>query len=97
MDIASLITSLIGGLIGGNAVGASLKDQSLGTIGNTIAGIVGGVAGTWILQAVGILHTMGVDTVTVGSILGEGASGIAGGAVLTAIIGYIKNAMGSKS
>jgi len=43
--IINLIIQLIAGAIGGNAVGAASKDVNLGTLGNTIAGAVGGVGG----------------------------------------------------
>ena len=49
----SLIINLISGAIGGNVAGAVLKDQSLGTTGNSIAGILGGGIGAAILQALG--------------------------------------------
>ena len=38
----SLIMQLIGGAIGGNAAGGVLKNFSLGTLGNSIVGILGG-------------------------------------------------------
>ena len=44
MDITSLIIQLIVGAIGGNAAGKAMPDKSLGTLGNTIAGVIGGVA-----------------------------------------------------
>ncbi len=37
-----LITQLIAGAIGGNVAGKSMKTSDLGTLGNTIAGLVGG-------------------------------------------------------
>ena len=51
----SLIVSLISGAAGGNVAGALLKDKSLGTVGNSLAGILGGGAGAGILQALGML------------------------------------------
>jgi hypothetical protein len=36
--LISLIIQIVAGAIGGNATGAALKDMSLGTTGNTIAG-----------------------------------------------------------
>ena len=57
MDWTSLITQLVIGAIGGNAAGAVLKDQSLGTLGNTISGVVGGGIGGQILGAL----TAGTD------------------------------------
>jgi len=53
MDFLNLIISLISGAVGGNIAGAALKDQSLGTVGNSIAGILGGGVGGMLLQALG--------------------------------------------
>lgn len=97
MDIVGLITSLVSGLIGGNAAGLALKDQSLGAIGNSIAGLIGGVAGGYILHAVGILSSLGLADVTIGSLLGNAGVGLVSGGVLTAIVGFIKNAFVKKS
>ena len=41
MDILSLIIQLLSGAAGGNIVGSVMKNQSLGTVGNSIAGIIG--------------------------------------------------------
>lgn len=93
MDIANLLISLVSGAVGGNATGAAFKNLTLGTIGNTVAGLVGGAAGGYIMQAVGLLNTMGLSDISVGSLIGNiGSSAVAGG-VLTAIIGFIKKAM----
>ena len=99
MDIVGMIISLISGGAGGNIVGALLKNKnlSLGTVGNTIAGLVGGAAGGYILQAMGFLNSMGLADMSVGSILGNiGTSGVSG-AILTAILGMIKGAMSNKA
>jgi hypothetical protein len=40
--MGSLIINLIAGALGGNAAGKSFKDPDLGTVGNSIAGILGG-------------------------------------------------------
>ena len=45
MDVTSLIIQLISGAIGGNAAGAASKDVSLGPLGNTIVGALGGGVG----------------------------------------------------
>ena len=49
--IINLIIQLIAGAVGGNAAGAASKDISLGTLGNTVAGAVGGVGGGQLLSA----------------------------------------------
>jgi hypothetical protein len=59
-DTLNLIIWLIAGVAGGNAAGELLKgDYDLGP-GNTIAGAIGGVVGTLILQAM-IPALSGID------------------------------------
>jgi uncharacterized membrane protein YeaQ/YmgE (transglycosylase-associated protein family) len=96
MDITALIVSAISGLVGGNLTGAALKDKSIGAIGNSIAGIIGGVAGTYILEAVHLLQMMGLAELSVGAIAGMIGSGAIGGAILTGIVGFIKNTVMKK-
>ena len=50
MDIITLLIQLVSGALGGNIAGSMLKNMSLGTLGNTIAGIVGGGLGGQILE-----------------------------------------------
>ena len=45
MDITSLIIEAVSGAVGGNVAGAAMKENSLGAMGNSIAGIVGGGLG----------------------------------------------------
>jgi len=52
MDITNLVVESVSGAVGGNVAGAAMKDKSLGAVGNSIAGIVGGGIGGTILQAV---------------------------------------------
>jgi uncharacterized membrane protein YeaQ/YmgE (transglycosylase-associated protein family) len=52
MDITSLIVEAVSGAVGGNIAGAAMKDKSLGAVGNSLAGIVGGGLGGTILQTV---------------------------------------------
>lgn len=44
--------NIISGAIGGNAAGALDKSKSLGLVGNTVAGLLGGTVGSQILQQV---------------------------------------------
>lgn len=95
-SIIPLIIQLISGAVGGNVAGALFKNISLGTLWNSVAGIVGGGLGGQILQAL-----LGVDagsvaaggSVDIGSILSQVAGGGVGGGVLMAIIGLIRSAM----
>lgn len=95
MDIQSLIIQLVIGAIGGNGAGAVLKDQSLGTVGNTIAGIVGGGLGGQILAR--LMNSGAVDAAGAamqsGGMVANIAGGGIGGAVLMIIAGVIKNMM----
>ena len=52
MNIVSLIIQVISGAVGGNVAGAAMQEKSLGAVGNSIAGIVGGGIGGTILQMV---------------------------------------------
>jgi hypothetical protein len=83
LDIVSLIISLVSGAAGGNIVGALIKKISLGVLGNSIVGILGGGIGSQILG--GLLGGSGGGIL--GNVLGSGV----GGGVLMAIIGIIKN------
>lgn len=50
MNIVPLIIEVVSGAVGGNVSGAAMKENSLGAVGNSIAGIVGGGLGGTILQ-----------------------------------------------
>src|SRR6266576_6877373 len=96
MNIISLIIEAISGAVGGNVAGAAMKENSLGTVGNSIAGIVGGGLGGTVLQMVmGSAATGGVS-MDLTSILSNVAGGGGGGAILMAIVGIIKNKMAAK-
>lgn len=91
-----IIVQLIAGAVGGNGLAAAAKNLNLGTAGNTIAGALGGVGGTWLAGLIPGLAALiagsgaGIDA---GALLGQGVSGLVGGGVLTAVAALIKNAM----
>jgi uncharacterized membrane protein YeaQ/YmgE (transglycosylase-associated protein family) len=90
MNIIALVIDLVCGAVGGNLAGSLLKNFNLGPVGNSIAGIVGGVTGGELLQ-----HLTGVAANTGGLDLGSIVSGIVGGGVgggiVLVIVGWIKN------
>ncbi len=96
MNIVSLIIQLISGAVGGNVAGAAMKENSLGTLGNSIAGIIGGGLGGTLLQAVLGGAAAGGGSLDLTTILSNVAGGGVGGAILMAIIGIIKNQMAKK-
>lgn len=92
MNIVSLVISLVTGAVGGNAAGSLMKKYSLGTMGNSLAGILGGGLGGSLLQMLGVTAAPsgGLD---LQSILGSLASGGVGGGAVMAVIGMVKKAM----
>ena len=86
-----LIISLVSGAVGGNVAGALMKNASLGTLWNSVVGVLGGGIGGSVLGMVGL--DAGGAGLDVGSIVGNVASGGVGGGILLAIIGFIKKAM----
>ncbi|WBX76579.1 hypothetical protein PG911_18505 [Tenacibaculum ovolyticum] len=77
-----LIISLLSGAIGGNIAGALLKKFSMGTLWNSVIGILGGGLGAQLLGMLGI-DISGI----IGNIAGSGV----GGGALMVIIGLIKS------
>ena len=95
-NIVGLIIQIISGAAGGNIAGALFKNISLGTLWNSVAGIVGGGLGGQILQA--LLGTGAATAATgagldVGAIISQVAGGGVGGAILMAIVGLIRSMM----
>lgn len=99
MNIGTLLIQLVCGAVGGNVAGGLLKQYNLGPIGNTIAGLVGGVGGG---QLLGMLApSLGAAAagggMDIGSIIAQVAGGGVGGAVVMVIVGIVKQMMsGSK-
>ncbi|MBT8300736.1 MAG: hypothetical protein KJO63_05350 [Maribacter sp.] len=86
-----LLIQLVSGALGGNVAGKLLKNRSLGTLGNSIVGILGGALGGQLLGIMGIdVSAGGMD---MAGILGSVAGGGVGGGVLMAIIGVVKKAL----
>lgn len=101
MELISTIISLISGAVGGNLAGSAMSQKNLGPIVNTIAGLVGGGAGQFILQAFGVISavsgaTDGSGGLDIAQILSSVAAGGVGGGALTGIITAIKDAVEKK-
>ena len=96
MNLVSLIIEAVSGAVGGNIAGAAMKENSLGTLGNSIAGIVGGGLGGVLLQSLLGSAAAGDGSLDVSTMLSNIAGGGVGGAILMVIIGFIKNAMAKK-
>ena len=95
-DYLPLIIQLVSGAIGGNLAGAIMKKLSLGTMWNSIVGILGGGLGGTVLGMLGLGGAEAAEassSMDLGSILGSVAGGGVGGGIVLAVIGAIKNAM----
>lgn len=84
-----LIINLVSGAVGGNVAGSLMKKFSLGGLGNSIVGILGGGIGS---QLMGMLGASGggAGTLDIANIVTSVASGGVGGGVLLAIVGFVK-------
>lgn len=87
------IISLLSGALGGNLAGSLLKGSSLGVLGNSAVGILGGGIGGGALSMLG-LDVGGGEALNISSILGNLASGGVGGGILMTIIGLIRSVIG---
>ena len=88
-----ILINLVTGALGGVAVGKSSPTFDLGMIGNAISGLIGGgLLGqivTLLLPAITAAAQSG--NLSAQGIISQVIAGGAGGAILTAIIGAIKN------
>jgi hypothetical protein len=91
MNLISLVISLLSGAVGGNLAGVAMKDKSLGTAGNSVAGILGGGIGGAILQLLGLAGQGG--TLDLAAIIQNIASGGVGGGILMVIVAILRGGM----
>ena len=92
MEFLPLVIQLLTGAAGGNVVGKLAKNLDLGTLGNSVAGIIGGGIGGQLLGMLGV-EAGPSGSLDVASLLGSVASGGVGGGALMAIIGLIKSVL----
>ncbi|QDP00504.1 hypothetical protein [Thalassotalea sp. PS06] len=93
MEFIPLIIQLVSGALGGNLAGSIFQNFSLGTLGNSIVGILGGGLGGQLLSMIGV--SMGGDSgMDLASIIGSVASGAVGGGVLMTIFGMVRALFG---
>ena len=97
MDMTSLLISLVSGAVGGNGAAKVLKNFDMGTLWNSVAGIVGGGLGGQLMTQLGIDPAAATAAASgsgdLASIVSQIAGGGIGGAVLLVVAGYIKRMM----
>lgn len=94
--IVPILIQLVAGGVGGNVLAQIVKSINLGPAGNSIAGAIGGLAGTWLAGMVPGLDGLvasAAGSLDTGALVGQGVTGLVGGGILTAIAGAIKTAM----
>src|SRR5262245_18774879 len=92
-SIVNLMCQLVAGAAGGNLSGSLLKQYNLGSLGNSIAVIVGGGLGG---QLLGMLVGGGASGggMDIGSLLAQVACGGVGGGILLVLVGLVRQMLG---
>ena len=80
------LISLLAGAVGGNIGGALFKNLSLGTLLNSVAGILGGAGGMSLMNQ--------LNASSGSSLVNQLGGGAVGGTVVMAVIGLVKKVMG---
>lgn len=88
--VLDLIIQIVAGVIGGHAAGLMIKDCTIGGIGNTIMGAIGGVIGGLVLQAAVPALAGSAGNVDIGALVGQVVGGGVGGFLMTVIAGVMK-------
>jgi hypothetical protein len=88
-----ILINLIAGTVGGVGAGKASPTFDLGMIGNIVSGLVGGgVLGQVVtLLMPSVVAAAQAGNLSVAGIVSQAVAGGAGGAILTALIGAIKN------
>ena len=95
MDIVSILIQLVSGAVGGNLAGTA-KKIDLGTVGNSVIGLIGGIVVGQVLPLLGIGDGAAAGNLDITSILTTVLGSGVGGGALTAIVGLIKDATAKK-
>jgi uncharacterized membrane protein YeaQ/YmgE (transglycosylase-associated protein family) len=89
MSFFGLIIQIIAGIIAGHITGRRMRAFSLGPVGNTIAGGVGGLVGAGAIQA--MFPGAPGSGFDFGALLSSVIGGGAGGVVVTIFAGLVRN------
>jgi hypothetical protein len=93
MELVGIVIQLVLGAVGGYGIGRVAKQVSINPAVDAIVGLIGGWGGTWLVGLIPALA--GMVSGGGSAYVGQGVTGLVGGAILTAIVGAIKNATSS--
>lgn len=97
VDLTTLVVQLLSGAIGANIAGALLRGLSLGTLGNTIAGLIGGGVGGALVTTLFALpeasFAAGMEPM---AIVHQAAAGAGSGLVVTIVLGILRSIFGGR-
>jgi hypothetical protein len=89
-----ILIQLVGGAAGGNVVAALMKNFDVNKLVATVTGIIGGIGGGQLASLTGLLENIfGSSSGAMGNIVGNGGASAIGGALLTAIVAFVKKSM----
>lgn len=98
MNVLAIIVQLVSGAAGGNIAGSVLKKFTLGPIGNSIVGILGGGLGGQLLSLIGVGGAnVATGNFDIAAIISSVVGGGVGGGVLMMIVGLIRQAMSKRT
>ncbi len=94
--VTNFVIQIIAGILGGHAAAVAAHEHSLGALGHTIAGAVGGAISGYFLQTFAATLVNGNGAVQDESDLvtqwvTQGLTGLVAGAILTLVIGLLKH------
>ena len=92
MEYLMMAMPYITGAAGGNIIAKILPSLNLGTLGNSVSGIVGGGIGGTVLGALGVAAGP-ATSLDIGSLLGGAGAGAVGGGIVMVVVGFIKKLM----
>jgi hypothetical protein len=93
IEMEQILINLVAGALGGVGVGKSSPTFDLGTAGNVISGLVGGglLGRVATLLLPSVIAAAQSGNLSVSGVISQAVAGGAGGAILTALVGAIKN------
>jgi hypothetical protein len=93
----NLLIQIVAGILGGLGAAAMAREHSFGTVGHTVSGALGGAFSGYFLQTLAATLVTGAGTLNapdpVSDPILQGLTGLAAGAIVTLIVGFVKHSM----